>query len=74
MRGRGLKQGGGALPEGYTRSPLMRCIFRSNWTPFPVETGQPFRFKVDSDSGSNWTQSERSMNASLKVIHLRAVC
>lgn len=26
-----------------------------NWTPIPEQTGHPFRGKLDSDSGANWT-------------------
>jgi hypothetical protein len=26
-----------------------------NWTVIPVQSGQPFRSKLDSDSGPNWT-------------------
>lgn len=26
-----------------------------NWSPIPVQTGHPFRLKLDTDSGANWT-------------------
>lgn len=44
------------IPKTHHKPILDRAAYSGpNWTPIPEQTGHAFRFKLDSDSGANWT-------------------